>query len=150
MLLAMSTRIAGAVIAGMLGAAGAFLAWQASLLGLGDLASPGPGFFPFLLGAVLPPLACVIGFDCWRSGSSLAVQLGHRNVAIATAALLTVPLLFEPLGAPITLGLFGAASLILIGGISPLVAIPASGCASIACWYFFQVLLGVQLPAGPL
>jgi putative tricarboxylic transport membrane protein len=150
MLLLMRTRIGAAVIAGMLGVAGAFLAWQASLLGLGDLAFPGPGFFPFLLGAVLLPVACVIGFDSWRSGSSLAVELRHRNVAIATAALLMVPLLFEPLGAPITLGLFGAASLILIGGISPLVAIPASALASIVCWYFFQVLLGVQLPAGPL
>ena len=41
------------VVAGMLAAAGAFFAWQASLLDLGDIALPGPGFFPLVLGAIL-------------------------------------------------------------------------------------------------
>jgi hypothetical protein len=78
------------------------------------------------------------------------VEIGHRDVVIATAVLLLVPPLFEPIGAPITLGLFAAASLVLIGRVSPLLAIAASCLGSFACWYFFHVLLGVQLPTGPL
>jgi hypothetical protein len=61
-----------------------------------------------------------------------------------------VPVLFEPAGAPITLGLFGMATLVLIGRVSTLLAIAASTLGMTACWYFFAVLLGVQLPIGPL
>ena len=92
----------------------------------------------------------LLAIDCWRSSASEAVEIGHRDVLISIAALLLVPVLFEPAGAPITLGLFGLASLVLIGRVSPLLAIAASGLGVTACWYFFAVLLGVQLPIGPL
>lgn len=144
----MRNAIGDAVIAGIFGVSGAFVSWQASRLGIGDLGSPGPGFFPFVLGAILLLVAPAIYVDCRRSAPVQAVQLGHRDVAIAAAALFLVPLLFEPIGAPITLGLFAVASLVLIGRISPLLAIPASCLASLGCWYFFQVLLGIQLPMG--
>ena len=45
------------VVAGVLALAGAFFVWQAALLDLGNVALPGPGFFPLLLGAVLVMLA---------------------------------------------------------------------------------------------
>src|SRR5947207_15419031 len=94
---ALSNRVGDTVIAGMLGLSGAFVAWQALRLGLGDLASPGPGFFPFFLGAILLLAALIIGLDCWRSPPTQAVEMGHRDVVISTAVLLLVPLLFEPL-----------------------------------------------------
>ena len=146
----MSNRLGDTVIAAILGAAGAFFAWQASHLGIGNIGFPGPGFFPFLLGAILLLLAPIIGLGCWRSGPTQAVEIGHRDVIMAIAALLLVPLLFDPIGAPITLALFAVASLVLIGRVSPLLAIPASCLGTLACWYFFHVLLGVQLPTGPL
>jgi hypothetical protein len=49
-----------------------------------------------------------------------------------------------------TLGLLGAALLVLIGRVPLPLAILAAGLGMAACWYFFQVLLGLQLPAGPL
>jgi putative tricarboxylic transport membrane protein len=145
-----SNRIGDAVIAGILAIGGAFVAWQALLLGIGDAGAPGAGFFPFLLGIILLLIALVIGFAGWLTAPAQAVELGHRDVTIAIAILLLVPALFEPIGAPITLGLFAVASLVLIGRISPLLAIPASFIATLGCWYFFHELLGVQLPTGPL
>jgi hypothetical protein len=145
----LSKRAGNAVIAGILGGCGAFLAWRASLLDIGD-AVPGPGFFPLLLAAGLLGIAFLLAVDCWRWSESEAVEMGHRDVLITIAFLLMVPVLLEPAGAAITLGLFGVASLVLIGRISPLLAIAAAGLGMIACWYFFEVLLGVQLPRWSL
>src|SRR5258705_219333 len=63
---------------------------------------------------------------------------------------LVAPLVFESLGAYITLGLFGTTLLVLIARLPPLLAVMATGVGLAACWYFFQVLLGLQLPTGPL
>ena len=75
-----------------------FFVWQAAPLDLGSVGLPGPGFFPLLLGA---------SWWCSRSPSASALaafrrrygRLGHRDVLIAVAALLALPLIFEPLGA---------------------------------------------------
>jgi hypothetical protein len=136
-------------VAGMLAVAGAFFVWQALLLDLGGIALPGPGFLPLFLGAILVLCAALIGIDCWRSCGGEAVEFGHRDVLITVAALLLIPVIFEPLGAHITLALFGVAILVLIGRVAFLLAIAATGLGMAACWYFFDVLLGVQLPTGP-
>jgi putative tricarboxylic transport membrane protein len=146
---AFSDRSGGIVVAGMLGAAGAIFIWQASLLDLGSIALPGPGALPLFLGAILVMCAALIGIAGWRSCEGEAVEFGHRDVLITIAALLAIPLVFEPLGAPIALGLFGIAILVLIGRVALLLAIAATSLGLAACWYFFQVLLGVQLPTGP-
>jgi hypothetical protein len=138
------------LVAGMVAAVGAVFVWQAALLDLGDIALPGPGFFPLALGAALTIFAAVIGIECWRTCGAETVELGHRDVAIVIAALLVVPLVFELLGANITLGLLGTALLVLIGRVALPLAIAAACLGMAACWYFFQVLLGLQLPTGPL
>src|SRR5438874_6319168 len=56
----LSSRNGGMIVAGLLGAAGAFFAAQALLLDLGGLASPGPGFLPLLLGAFIMTCAALI------------------------------------------------------------------------------------------
>src|SRR5947208_2769556 len=121
----------------MLAAAGALFVWQALLLDLGDIALPGPGVLPLLLGPILAVCATLIGIDCWRSREGEAVEFGHRDVVITIAALLMIPVIFEPLGALVALGLFGIAILVLIGRIGPLLAIAATGLGMAACWYFF-------------
>jgi hypothetical protein len=77
------------------------------------------------------------------------VDLGHRDVILVCAAMLAIPPLFEPLGAYVTLGLFGAVLLVVIGRVSLVLAGAAAVIGMAACWYFFQVLLGLQLPTGP-
>ena len=145
-----SERRGSIVVAAALAVTGISFIWQSALLDLGNIGLPGPGFFPLVLGAVLLISSVMIAIGRWRAGQGEAVELGHRDVLVVIAALLAVPLLFEPLGAYITLGLFGAALLVLIARAPLLLAVAAAGAGMAACWYFFQVLLGLQLPSGPL
>jgi hypothetical protein len=147
---AVGLRGGGIAAAAVLAAIGILFAWQSSLLDLGDFALPGPGFFPLVLGLALAGLGVVIGIECWLRRDGGSIELGHRDVLIVFVAMLAVAPLFEPLGALPTLGLFGAVLLCLIARTRVAVAAVAALAAMAACWYFFQVLLGLQLPAGPL
>jgi hypothetical protein len=147
---AISARYGGMCVAAVLAAIGLIFTWQASLIDFGDFALPGPGFFPLVLGVVVFVLASVIGVRDWfQTAGGETVELGHRDVLIVLAAMAAVPALFEPLGAYATLGLFGAALLVLIARCSLVVAAVSAAIGMAACWYFFQVALGLQLPIGP-
>jgi hypothetical protein len=147
---AISFRRGGMWLAAVLAAIGFVFAWQASLIDFGDFGLPGPGFFPLMLGLLIFVLAAIIGVRLWlREDSDEPVDLGHRDVLIVFAAMLAVPLLFEPLGAYVTLGSFGAVLLVLIARSSLVIAGLAAIVGMAACWYFFQVALGLQLPMGP-
>jgi Tripartite tricarboxylate transporter TctB family len=147
---AISARRGGMGVAAVLAVIGLIFIWQASLIDFGDFALPGPGFFPLALGVLVFVLAAVIGVRDWFDVASReTVELGHRDVLIAFAAMVAVPPLFEPLGAYATLGLFGAALLVLIARCSLLIAGLSAAIGMAACWYFFQVALGLQLPIGP-
>jgi hypothetical protein len=148
-------RVIGARRAGLLAAAalaliGLIFAWQASLLDLGQIGLPGPGFFPLLLGVLLVVFSAAIAIE-GRLGSSKdePLEFGHAQVLITFAALLAVPLLFELVGAYITLGLLSAVLLVFIARVSVLLAIVSSAVGMAACWYLFGELLGVRLPTGP-
>jgi putative tricarboxylic transport membrane protein len=145
-----SQRRGGMLVAATLAVAGAIFAWQAAQLDVGNIDLPGPGFFPLALGVLLVIFCVAIGVDYWRQPERETIELGHRDVLLVIAALLAVPLLFEPLGALPTLGLFGAVLLVLVARVRIPLAIAAAALGMAACWYFFQVLLGLQLPAGPL
>jgi hypothetical protein len=145
----LSSRSGGIFVAVMLGAVGLFFAGQALLLDLGRIGLPGPGFLPLCLGAALLACATLIGLDCWQDRDGEPVEFGHRDVLITLGALLILPPIFEPLGALPALGLLGVAMLVLIGRVALPLAIVASGLGMAACWYFFELLLGVSLPAGP-
>src|SRR5437870_4087877 len=124
---AFSERRAGTVVAATLAAIGALFVWQSARLDLGHVGLPGPGFFPLLLGVLLVVLGGVIAIGRRQSSDSQTIELGHRDVLIAIACLLAVPLLFERLGAYPTLGLFETATLVLIGRVWLPRAIAAAG-----------------------
>jgi hypothetical protein len=146
---AVSARDGGIWIAAVLVVAGLVFGWQASLLDLCSLALPGPGFIPLGLSVVTVVLGCIIGAGDWlKADAGDTVELGHRDVLIVFAAMLAIPPLFEPLGAYLTLGLFGAVLLVLLARCSLAVAGVSAVVGMLACWYFFQVLLGLQLPVG--
>jgi putative tricarboxylic transport membrane protein len=144
-----SGRRGGIVVAAALASVGLLFVWLATRIDLGDVALPGPGFFPLMLALIVLALAGVTGARLWGGADGEAVELGHRDVLIVLAALLAVPLLFETFGAWITLGLFGAVLLVLIGRCSLWLAGISAVVGMAMCWYFFQVALGLQLPAGP-
>jgi hypothetical protein len=145
-----SARQGGIWIAAVLGAAGLLFGSQALLLDFGDVAMPGPGFIPLVLSLLTVVLAAAIGARLWRqTDSGETVALGHRDVLIVFAAMLAIPPLFERLGAYVTLGLFGAVLLVLVARTSLAIAGISAVVGMAACWYFFQVALGLQLPIGP-
>jgi putative tricarboxylic transport membrane protein len=148
--LTISNRHGGIAVALLLALGGALTVWQSSLLDIGNVDLPGPGFFPLALGALLAVLATGVAVDCWRAPEGERIALGHRDVLVVIVALFLVPLAFEPLGALPTLGLFGAALLALVARVPIVLAVLAAALGMAGCWYFFQVLLGLQLPAGPL
>jgi len=138
------------LVVGALAVTGLIFVWQASMLDLGRIGLPGPGFFPLLLGAFVVLFAIMIGVDGWRaSAQGEPAELGHPHVLISFAALLAVPLLFEWLGAYVTLGLFTTALLVFIARLSPLLAVVWTVLGMAACWLVFQEALGVRLPMGP-
>jgi len=146
---AMNARSAGILIAAVLAAAGLVFGWQASLLDFGTVAMPGPGFIPLVLSLATIALGGIIAIMEWLwAGSGETLELGHRDVLIVFAAMVAVPPLFEPLGAYVTLGLFGAVLLVLVARTSVAVAGVAAIAGMAACWYFFEVALGLQLPFG--
>jgi hypothetical protein len=143
-------RRAGLLAAGALALIGLLFAWQASLMDLGKIGLPGPGFFPLLLGGLLVVFAAAIAIEGrLASFKDEPLEFGHARVLITFAALLAVPLLFELLGAYITLGLMGAVLLVFIARVSLLLAVVSSAVGMAACWYLFGELLGVRLPIGP-
>ncbi len=147
---AVSARRGGIVVAALLAIIGVVFIWQASLLDFGGFDLPGPGFFPLVLGVVVFALSVVIAIEGFRgAGQGETVALGHRDVLIVFAAMVAAAALFEPLGAWLSLGLFGAVLLVLVARVAVPLAALSAGIAMVACWYFFQVLLGLQLPRGP-
>ena len=144
------SRRASLLAAGALALTGLLFGWQASLLDLGHIGLPGPGFFPLVLAGLLVFLSALIAIESrLASFKDEPLEFGHPQVLITFAALLAVPLLFELVGAYITLGLLSAVLLVLIARVSVLLAIVCSAVGMAACWYLFGELLGVRLPIGP-
>jgi putative tricarboxylic transport membrane protein len=143
-------RRAGLMTAGALALTGLVFAWQAALLDLGQLGLPGPGFFPLALSLLLVVFAAAIALEVWLAPvKDEPLEFGHPQVLITLAALLAVPILFEPFGAYVALGLLTAGLLVFIARVSWLLAIISSALSMAACWYLFGELLGVRLPIGP-
>jgi hypothetical protein len=144
------SRRAALLAAGALALTGLIFAWQASLLDLGQIGLPGPGFFPLALAILLVFLSALIAIEGRRASfNDEPLEFGHAQVLITFAALLAVPLLFEVAGAYITLGLLSAVLLVLIARVPVLLALVCSAAGMAACWYLFGELLGVRLPIGP-
>ena len=78
-------------------------------------------------------------------------DLGHRDVVIVMLALLLIAPAFERLGVYVTLGLFAFVLLVFVARVNVFIASSASSAVGMAAvWYFFQILLGLQLPKGTL
>ncbi|WP_125461805.1 MULTISPECIES: tripartite tricarboxylate transporter TctB family protein [Rhodomicrobium] len=128
-----------------------FFIIQSSQLEWGSTALPGPGFFPMLLALALLFCSVWIIAQTWASEPTGETHdLGHRDVIIVMVAMLFVAPLFETLGAYLTLGIFAFVLLVLIARINVVYAALSSAVSMVAIWYFFQILLGLQLPWGIL
>lgn len=138
---------------GFLVASGAYLA-AALAFPLGDVAKPGPGFFPLGVGVFLCLVAAasMIGRRPDAPAGSGVVSLSRDarvRVSATILGLVAFCLLLPWLGYPACAFLFIALLLRRLGGARwPGVVITAI-LGALVSYYVFGVLLGVPLPAGP-
>jgi hypothetical protein len=145
------SRRGGLLVAAVLGLVGAFFALASLRLPFGDFNLPGPGFLPFALGLVLIALSVVIFVAAFHEPAKAPrIELGHAPVLIALAGLIATAFFFERLGAFLSLGGFTALMLVFVARVRLIPAVLSSIVGMLAVWYVFKVLLGVQLPVGPL
>jgi hypothetical protein len=138
-------------IALLLLALGFYTTWQSFLMPAGTFSTPGPGFFPRIIGILLTVAAAsVLLRGVWRKTAQQVTQIGHRDITAVVITLLVAAALFMPLGAIPTLGLMsGVIVKILRKGpwwSAALFGAIAAGTA----WFVFVWLLGVQLPVSRL
>jgi hypothetical protein len=145
------SRRGGLIVAGVLALTGAFFTLESLNLSFGDLALPGPGFLPFAFGLLLIALSVAVFILAFQEPRDAPrVELGHAPVLIAFAALIATSFLFERIGAFLSLGGFTALMLIFVARVRIIPALLSSVLGMLAVWYIFKILLGVQLPVGPL
>jgi putative tricarboxylic transport membrane protein len=118
-------------------------------LQLGNLRSPGPGFFPFWGGVVLGLLSLVLLLNSLQNRGTLSLSgLKSSKFFLVTGALLAYLLLLETLGfVTITfLFLFLLFRMEYRGWVfSAVTAVTGA----VSCYALFQLWLKTQLPAGP-
>jgi putative tricarboxylic transport membrane protein len=136
------------VIAGVLFAIGLAAILLSRLMPLGEFSVPGPGFFPTFLGALL----CIVsGVQAVRlavkKGGNGVVRIGHPHIWATLAALLGVAVFFEPLGFIPAIALFIFFCLMTFSALRWIACLLISISAAAGVFLFFNVLLGVQLPA---
>jgi putative tricarboxylic transport membrane protein len=138
---------------GFLVASGAYLA-AALAFPLGDVAKPGPGFFPVGVGVFLCLAAAALMINPRRgapAGAGVASLARDARVRVSATVLGLVAfcLLLPWVGYPVCAFLFIALLLRCLGGARwPGVVITAV-LGAVVSYYVFGVLLGVPLPAGP-
>jgi putative tricarboxylic transport membrane protein len=144
-----SSRRGEAIVTLVLLALALYIVWTARGMPAGTVALPGPGFFPVAVGTLLALVSVGILIRLARQPEDgVRVPLGHRDIAVALAALFAVAMVFEPLGAIATLGLL---LFVLIAAFARIALWRAALCAvggAALAWLVFIYLLGVQLPRG--
>jgi putative tricarboxylic transport membrane protein len=137
---------------GLLGAGGAYLA-LALALPLGNMARPGPGFFPVAVGVFLC-LAAGFLVAARLRGAALASTRSvgaeaRGRVGTAVAALVGFVLLLPWIGFPACALVFVAVLLRRLAGAGWAGAIVTATLSALVSYYVFGVVLGVPLPTGP-
>lgn len=135
----------GLVLAAI-GAALMLLAWP---IPRGSFGSPGPGFLPFALGAVLVVLGVGCAIRAARERDASPIALADRKAAICLAALVAAAVCFIPLGFIATVAAFLAVLFGVLAGTAWWRAALYGIVASLALYGVFDRGLGLGLPAGP-
>jgi hypothetical protein len=145
------SRLAEAAVALALFATGLFFAWNALATPFGKVGLPGPGFFPFVLGIALVLLASGILYLIWRGNlETNAVYVGHRDVLLAVLAMIGVAIAFERVDSYLALGAFAAFLLLFVARAAPWRVVLGATLGMVAVWLFFNIALGVRLPASEI
>ena len=131
---------------------GAVAAYESAKLPFGTVHSPGQGFFPWWISAVIFLLALLLLFQALTSPSSVARERSGRiaKVAALLVILAAYTFLLEPLGYPLCTFLL---VLFMLRATDPqrwTVALGMALITAVGSYIVFAVWLGVPLPRGPL
>ena len=136
------------VTAGVLFAIGLAAILLSRLMPLGEFSVPGPGFFPTLLGILLCIVSGALAVRLMvKKGETSVVHIGHPHIWATLAALLGVAVFFERLGFIPVIALFVFFCLKTFSPLRWIACLLIAGVAAVGVFLFFNVLLGVQLPA---
>jgi putative tricarboxylic transport membrane protein len=120
---------------------------------LTDALGPGPGFFPFWLSLIGAALSVALLIQNARSRDIAALRiLPNREAALQAgavlAALVVAAALLEPLGFRLTMLLFIAGLLLVLGARSPSAIVLTALAGSFGVFHVFFYWLKVPLPIG--
>jgi putative tricarboxylic transport membrane protein len=126
-----------------------FEAWQVPV---GSLRMPGAGFFPLLLGVTLGVLSLLLlGTSLLGAGSdAIDVRPERREVVQLTASIFVAVFLFERAGFLLTMALFVAVVMKILGTMSWATAIVFAVLGSVVAYVVFGRVLLIALPSGIL
>ena len=122
---------------------------------LTDALGPGPGFFPFWLSLIGATLTVALLIQSARSRDATAATiLPSRKAALQAGAVLgalvVAAALLEPLGFRLTMLLFIAGLLLVLGARSPSAILLTAVAGSFGVFHVFFYWLKVPLPIGAL
>ena len=118
----------------------------------GSLRMPGAGFFPLLLGVTLSALAVMLFALGWtsREVDSARVWPDTPDVLYVTGILILSAWLFERAGFLISMAVFLAVSIKVLGRGKWLTALATAVIGSVSSYWVFGRLLQISLPDGIL
>ena len=131
---------------------GAAAAYESAKLPFGTVHSPGQGFFPWWISAVIFLLALLLLFQALTSRSSVTREGSGRIVKVAAllVILAAYTFLLEPLGYPLSTFLLVLFMLRAIDTQRWAVALGMAAITSICSYVVFAIWLSIPLPRGPL
>jgi putative tricarboxylic transport membrane protein len=130
----------------------AFICVEAWQVPFGSLRMPGAGFFPLLLGVTLGVLSLLLlGTSLLGAGGdAIDVRPERREVVQLAASIFAAVFLFERAGFLLTMALFVAVVMKMLGTMRWVTAIVLALLGSVAAYVVFGRVLLIALPSGLL
>ncbi|HJS32935.1 MAG TPA: tripartite tricarboxylate transporter TctB family protein [Alphaproteobacteria bacterium] len=138
-------RLAGAALIALAGA----MAWEATRLPVGSLASPGPGYWPLMLAIALGGFAALVSLS---PGGPTVERIGWKETpraGVILAACAFAALAIERLGFRLTVFVVLVVLLGIVERRRPAAAIAVALAIALGSFFLFADLLRVPLPRGP-
>ena len=130
----------------------AHLFYETIHMPMGRFNLPGAGVFPLVL--IIPMVLMAIYRITWlfmhKDEDTEFIALGDKNIFLALAGLVGIALLLDLLGFVITMGVFLFVTFKIFTESSWLKSALRAAITVIALYVFFEYLIGVTLPMGPL
>jgi putative tricarboxylic transport membrane protein len=145
-----ASRVALSVLVGIgaFAAIGAYVLVSSIGLGLWTSLGPGPGLFPFAMGAVLVAMAALWLIQELRNPSETARGVDRRLVIAVVLSLTILAAVMDLLGFQVSMFLFLMYHLKLRGGRTWLSSLVIALAGSVGAFYAFNYGLNVALPVS--